>query len=52
MHYTLTAAGWEALEVNESRTFFANSAKRRLPPRLGSEKLTGNRWATIEIRPA
>jgi len=29
MHYTLTTAGLEALKVNESRTFFANSAKRR-----------------------
>jgi hypothetical protein len=27
--YTLTAAGLEALEVNESKAFFGNSAKRR-----------------------
>jgi hypothetical protein len=29
VHYTLTAAGLEALEVNESKAFFGNSAKRR-----------------------
>jgi hypothetical protein len=29
MHYTLTTAGLEALEANESRAFFTNSAKRR-----------------------
>ena len=29
VHYTLTAAGLEALEVNESKAFFGNSAKHR-----------------------
>jgi hypothetical protein len=29
MHYTLTTAGLAVLEANESRAFFADSAKRR-----------------------
>jgi len=31
MHYALTAGGREALELNECRAFFADSAKRRRP---------------------
>jgi hypothetical protein len=29
VHYTLTASGLEALELNESKTYFADLAKRR-----------------------
>jgi len=31
VHYTLTASGMEALEVNESVAFFGDLAKRRRP---------------------
>ena len=31
VHYALTHSGLEALEVHESRAFFAQSAKRRRP---------------------
>lgn len=31
VHYTLTASGLEALEINESRAYFGHLAKRRGP---------------------
>jgi hypothetical protein len=43
VHYMLTVAGAEALQANESKALFANSAKRRRP-RASTTRAAAQPW--------